>query len=330
MARRKTPAVYKQMARTLRHGFVDDSETAEFPERFPEGTSKAQITRDLRRKGYSVGKELTYRTVKEEGREWIVVTDVKRTGSIVSGYDAAAGYDLSDIENWTPQQKAALTRDYRKVRQLSGKPFQIYRPRKRENLETVQRLSHGNIKTPEGMKVAFVEVARPAEKADIKIKHRTVTKKVKGKPTKVRQPYVEITERQVVRTPTKWADIGLTKKAILKDPREAVRKMIKHIGGKQFSFMAGASTMAGAFTAEDAERELIELIGTYKDDWHLFVVGMQAYSMPRARDLGTYKRSRRISRDRQKAQRRRDRKRFRAAVEAEKKRQREQRRKRGK
>lgn len=314
------------MARTLRQGFIDPERTDDFPENFAPGTSKAAIVRDLRRAGYVVGKELELR----ETKTGITVTDVHRTGNIASGFKAKDGYDLRDIDSWTPQEKSKLTRIFNTVKSLSERPFQIYRPRKRENLKIVQDASQ-HLTSPPEINVAFVPVSDPSEKAEIKITTRKVVKITKaGKKKEIETPLVSITQGEVKKMPTLWKDVGLTRKQVEDDPIGAtkilVAEMKKH-GAKMFTPMAGEREFSRAFSENALYDEIANVIDQYPR-WAVFLIGMQAFEMPKRSDLVNYRQKKRAAKSAQAIANRKARVAFRRKAKAEEKRRKQQRKKR--
>jgi hypothetical protein len=314
------------MARTLRQGFIDPERTDDFPENFAPGTSKAAIVRDLRHAGYVVGKELEL----HETKVGITVTDVHRTGNIASGFSSRDGYDLRDVDSWTPQQKSKLTRIFNTVKSLSERPFQIYRPRKRENLQIVQDASQ-HLTSPPEINVAFVPISDPSIHADIKISKRKVVKVTpSGKKKEIETPLVAITQGEVIKMPTLWKDVGVTKKQLEKDPVKAtkilVAEMKKH-GAKRFTPMAGEREFSRSFTEEELYDEVKSISELYPR-WAVFLIGIQAFDMPKRSDLVNYRKKKRAAKAAQAAANRKSRVAFRAKVKAEEARRKQQRKKR--
>jgi len=306
---RKPDAFYKQMVRTLRHGFVDAEKTdtlyvTDAATRKRQGlppVSKTQAIRDLRSAGYIIGKETDYNA--RTG----AVTDTRRTGKIARDFDAPAGYDLRDIENWSPAMKAHVTRTFKTVQKLSAQPYQEFRPRKPENLERVQEAMHGGIKTPDELVLAFVPVARPGERAQIKIL----------------PDRIEVIEREVKRTPTTWKDAGLKLKDVADDPVAAIRAMVAFTGGDQFQFMSVNAPMFGlAFDAESLEAEMLRLQKDYKQRWKTFLTGIQAFTAPTATKISSYRKSKDAAKRAQKKERQRAATVFRRKIRTEEKRRR--------
>lgn len=304
---RKPDAYYKQMVRTLRHGFVDAEKTdtlyvTDAKARERQGlppVSKTAAIRDLKSAGYIIGKETEFNARTGE------LTDVRRTGKIARDFDAPAGYDLRDIANWTPAMKAHVTRTFNTVQKLSAQPYQEFRSPKLENLERVQDASHGGIKTPDELVLAFVPVARPGERAQIKIL----------------PDRIEVIERDVKRTPTTWADAGLKLKDVADDPVAAIRAMVAFTGGDQFQFMSVNAPMFGlAYDASALEAELLSLQKDYKSRWRSFLTGIQAFTAPTATKISSYRTSKDTAKRAQKKERQRAATAFRRKIRAEEKR----------
>ncbi len=295
---RKPDAYYKQMVRTLRGGFVDSEKTdtlfvASKKDRAAQGlppVSKAQAIRDLKSEGYAIGKETVFNEVTG------ALTDTRRTGKIARGFEAVDGFNLRDIDQLTPAEKAHITRTFKAVQKLSAQPYQEYRGRKPENLARVQEAMHGDLKTPPELVVAFVPVARPDERAEIRI--------LKDR--------VEVIEREIKRTPTRWGDVinpetgkVFTPANIADDPIAAIRAMAEATGGDRFQFMAAKSPMFGrTFTAKGLEEEILNIQKQYPR-WAAFVIGIQAFTMPAAKDLRDYRTSKDAAKRAQKKERQR-------------------------
>lgn len=300
MGKRLSVDQYKAMARTLRAGFIDPEATDEVPQRVQKDTPKSVALRDLRRHGYVIGKETEYDPTTGK------VTDVRRTGKIASGFQAKDGYDMRDVENWTPQQKQKLSRVFNQIKQLTDRPYYVYRGRKKENIERVQEATspHGY---PKEVKIAFVPVARPGERPEIKFTKTDV--KIDDKPVTI--DTVEIVERGVTKKPIYWADVGVTVDFLREHPAKAVAKMHAAIGAKEYSPMSGTREQPESYGPKALVREIRDLIYGYPDRWPKFLLGVIAYSFPRQVDLQRYRKSRTKAQLAQRKVRERDRKIFR-------------------
>lgn len=270
----------------LRQGFIDPERTDDFPERFLHGASKAEIVRTLRNKGYTVGDELI---INEHGtkRKTLSVTEVHRSGKIAEGFKARDGYNLHDADDWTPAQKAKLTRVYNQVKQLTERPYYVYRGRKKENIDRVQEATspHGY---PKEVKIAFVPVARPGERPEIRFTKTEVV--IDDEPATIET--VAIVERGLETVPIYWADVGVTREMLEKTPRAAVMKMHAAIGAKEYSPMAGTFQQPESYGPSALVREIRDIMYGYPERWPKFLLGVQAYSYTRQRDLAAYRTAR--------------------------------------
>jgi len=296
------------MARTLRGGFIDPERTDDFPFKFRKGTTRAQASRDLQQKGFAVGRELILdeRTGK--------LTDVRRSGKIARGFEARDGYDMRDVDSWTPQQKQKLSRVYNQIKQLTERPYYIYRGRKKENIERLQEATspHGY---PAEVDIAFIPVARPGEKPEIKFTTTDIVDE-DDKPQTIET--VEIIERDVTRKPIYWEDVGVSEKLLREHPREAVLKMHKAIGAKEYSPMSGAHSQPESYSVNALVREIRDLQFGYPERWPKFLLGLQAFSFPRQTDIASYRKSRTKAKTAQQKVREKDRRAFRKKTKGRK------------
>ena len=308
MAKRgKSDDDYKAMARTLRGGFIDPERTDDFPFKFRKGTTRAQASRDLQQKGFVVGRELILddRTGK--------LTDVRRSGKIARGFEARDGYDMRDVESWTPQQKQKLSRVFNQIKQLTERPYYVYRGRKRENIDRLQEATspHGY---PKEVDIAFIPVARPGEKPEIKF----TTTDVVIDDEDVTIQTVEIIERDVARKPIYWADVGVTEELLRNHPRQAVLKMHAAIGAKEYSPMSGAHSQPESYGVNALVREIRDLQFGYPERWPKFLLGLQAFSFPRQTDIASYRKARTKAKTAQQKVRAKDRRAFREKMKGRK------------
>lgn len=295
------------MARTLRGGFIDPERTDDFPFKFRKGTTRAQASRDLQQKGFVVGRELILddRTGK--------LTDVRRSGKIARGFEARDGYDMRDVESWTPQQKQKLSRVFNQIKQLTERPYYVYRGRKRENIDRLQEATspHGY---PKEVDIAFIPVARPGEKPEIKF----TTTDVVIDDEDVTIQTVEIIERDVARKPIYWADVGVTEELLRNHPRQAVLKMHAAIGAKEYSPMSGAHSQPESYGVNALVREIRDLQFGYPERWPKFLLGLQAFSFPRQTDIASYRKARTKAKTAQQKVRAKDRRAFREKMKGHK------------
>jgi hypothetical protein len=296
------------IARTLRAGFINPEETDEVPLRVKKGTPKTTAIRDIRRKGYSLGRELEYDA--ERG----TLIDVRRTGKIANGFTAKDGYDLRDPDSWTPQQKAKLTRVYNQIKQLTDRPYYVYRGRKAENIARVQEATNPYA-YPKEVKIAFVPVARPGEKPTIRFT-KTKVLSIRDKPQTIET--VEIIERGVSTKPIYWADVGVSAEMLRNDPLAAVKKMHAAISAREYSLMAGARQQPESYGPIALANLIVKIQDNYPERWPQFLLGVQAYKFPKRTDISGYRKSRTKAQDAQRKARERDRKKFRESTKSKK------------
>lgn len=292
------------MVRALRSGFVDPRETAEYPEKIRAGATKTEAIDGLRRKGYAVGRELIY------DEKTGTMTDVRRTGKMASGFDAAAGFNMRDVDSWTPAQKQKISRVFNAVKELTARPYYVYRGRKKENIERVQGAT-SPIKYPKEVAIAFVPVARPGEKPEIKFTTTDVLG-VDDKPKTIET--VEIIERDLTTKPIYWADVGVSMEMLADDPKAAIAKMHKAIGAREYSLMTGAKGLhqtPESYTPGLLAKEVKRLQDEYPKRWKQFLLGVQAYSFPRRRDIQAHRSAKETAKRAQRKVRKQQRDKFR-------------------
>jgi hypothetical protein len=102
--------------------------------------------------------------------------------------------------------------------------------------------------------------------------------------------------------------------------------MKKH-GAKRFTPMAGEREFSRSFTEKELYDE-IESISTQYPRWVIFLIGIQAFDMPKRSDLVNYRKKKRAAKSAQAAANRKARVAFRAKVKAEAERRKQQRKKR--
>lgn len=81
--------------------------------------------------------------------------NVKGLRSVARGFDAASGYNLHDINNWTASQRRKVRKTFQRVRDLEAQPKIIVRTRSSKKLKQLQQSFHGDIKST-NLKVAFL------------------------------------------------------------------------------------------------------------------------------------------------------------------------------
>lgn len=112
-----------------------------------------------RKKYYKKSAETYARMVKELRSTPIEdhVTGEIKKHHIVDGFSAADGFDLRSVSNWTPGQKAKITRYYNEISELLARPVEVYKPRRKDHLKTAQQYAQHE-KPLKGLKAALIPV----------------------------------------------------------------------------------------------------------------------------------------------------------------------------
>lgn len=306
MARRKPTEYYKQAVKVLRHGIPKVE--SERVIRVAKGLTKSKAIKKARARNFPVGSIAQY-----DPRTGILKA-YDRTGKFADGFDVADGFNLRDASEWTPAQKAKVSRLFEQVNELTARPFHIYRARKPENLKIVQRASQHQT-FPKELKVAFVPVSRPEETPTIKISKRT--------------KQVKIIERQVGRIPVFWDDVGVSKEFLLSDPVAAAQILVQQVPAKSYNIMAGKHEIPQGYDEGALPEEIGKLTARYAAGtthsrrgyldpdnrnsswWGNWLIGVEAYNFPTLQQRQSQKINKRKSREKLQKERKKARDAFR-------------------
>lgn len=80
--------------------------------------------------------------------------------TLVEGFEAEDGYDLTKVETWTKAQRERVRDYFHRVAVLQGQSKLIARPRKKEQLRRLQDAFHGEVPSDK-FKVAFLPYHHP-------------------------------------------------------------------------------------------------------------------------------------------------------------------------
>lgn len=75
--------------------------------------------------------------------------------SVMRGFDSRNGFNLKNVDSWTRGQKQKIRNAAKRIDFLQAQDKSIYRPKKGENLKSLQKGFHGSISSKD-MKVAFI------------------------------------------------------------------------------------------------------------------------------------------------------------------------------
>jgi hypothetical protein len=189
--------------------------------------------------------------VKDLRRGIIIDRDTgERTGKLASGFEARDGYNLRDVDTWTPAEKAKVTRLWNLVDELTAKPYQIVRKRKPENIHAVQKFAQHGTYPPE-LKVAIIKVAYPEEKAEVEVDPDTMV--------------VTVTERGVSRRTHDFADY-VDYDDLENFPRDTIKAMIAAVPeSKMYGIQAGQYEVDRTYTERGVTTAVINLMNKYSE-----------------------------------------------------------------
>ena len=142
--------------------------------------------------------------------------------SYASGFAAADGYDLRDIDSWTPAQKAKVTKYWNALNDLTARSNYVFRGRNKEHLRIAQEVAQHPPKMP-AFKVAFIPFTPP-----------------KGEPGFV--PELKFTKGTVIVKSQHHTRryIPFDKEALVENPDAEIKRAISEAGNaKIFTIQAG-------------------------------------------------------------------------------------------
>lgn len=238
----------------------------------------------------------------------------RHVGKFAKGFEARDGFNLREIDDWTPAQKAKVTRYFNQVDKLMARPFTIVRSRKPENLKLVQEAAQHQEYLPD-IKVAFVPVARPGEPTEV-----IITRPTKAEPKK----RVIIRERGVKREPVTFERAGLGFEDLADDIDGAVATFTEQFPGKLYVPLAGEYEMKGQATNAGAlAGQLAALMDKYSEEeghdpddpnshyWENWLFGVAVYDFRTQKEFTAFRRERTAASKALQLKRRRDRYAFR-------------------
>lgn len=171
------------------------------------------------------------------------------TGRLADGFEARDGYDLRKFDDWTPAQKAKVTRLYNLVDHLTARPFYVYRGRKPENIRLMQEVAQHE-EFPKELKVAFIP-----SPAKIKPKIRITKKR-----------HVVIKQGHITRRAVTFSELGITPEQVAQDPKWATQEAIQDVVGKSFQIKAGKYLIPTVYSRGYLPRKVAMLVEKYGSD----------------------------------------------------------------
>ena len=158
-------------------------------------------------------------------------------------FKASNGYDLRKVGDWTPAQKAKVTKYFRVIAPRITGDFVVKRYRKPENLKAAidASLQEGMLKG----QTAAVYSVDPGEKLEVKI--------IKGR-AKVKRDGVG--EQKMI----------FDKAAFLDDPEAEIDRILSQTDANVFRLIVGANKQNKVLTRADIAQEIFSLIARYNEE----------------------------------------------------------------
>jgi len=183
----------------------------------------------------------------------------KRQGKFADGFEASDGFDIRQINRWTPAQKGKISRMFRIIDKLTSRPFQVYRSRNKKNLRKVQQAAQHD-EFPKNLKVAFVPSS--SQKARVKIR---ITKKgnVKFKQGSVRREVID------------FASYGYAPEDLALDPGAVVEDVARQVPANRYKIQAGEhevnqgrsiGRMGSSFQRNKLKEAVMKMVNYYSAD----------------------------------------------------------------
>lgn len=228
------------------------------------------------------------------------------TGKLADGFEARDGYDLRRFDEWTPAQKAKVTKLYNLVDHLTARPFYVYRGRKPENIRLMQEVAQHE-EFPKELKVAFLP-----SPAKIKPKIR-ITKKRE----------VVIKQGRITRRAVVLENVGLTPEDFALDPKGATKQALEELEpGKAYQIKMGKYLSKNAYSKGYLPKKVAMLVEKYGADnydptdpsssyFGNWLMGFEVYQFDRREDFDNFRRAQTRSREALREERERARRKWR-------------------
>lgn len=146
-------------------------------------------------------------------------TMAKRLRPFAKQFSAKNGYNLKDVDNWTPAMKGQLSKYFRKGVELTSRQVELYHSPNKDNMKAVAELAG-----QKGYK--FNSVFYPAPPGfKLRYQERTNTVKATG-------PRAQFTTYD-------WEQFGVDADQLATDPDGTARAVMRQLDHKRFSIRAG-------------------------------------------------------------------------------------------
>lgn len=125
----------------------------------------------------------TKRDRKRQRQATLLRERVKQLRQLGAPYTPGQGYDLRSLSDWSPQQKAAITRSYESIKTLLSRETVTKIPRKKENLNALKEAY--NKDAPKWLNRVFIPTDDPGQPHTYRVGKKRYNKKTKKYERKV-------------------------------------------------------------------------------------------------------------------------------------------------
>lgn len=191
---------------------------------------------------------------KRERREFIKTTEymeriekLREHRIFGDTFDAKNGFNLRKMDDVTPAQKRKITRYYRVMaNKLSGAPVQIFRPRRKDHLESAIDASLQEERLP-GQKAAIFVIPDAKQKVQVRFRRDGTAVTKRGR----------LTEQSLL----------FDKNEFINDWKGELDRVLENVpDAKVFKFIAGGNKSSDTFTRADLVARIAQLIETYTEE----------------------------------------------------------------
>lgn len=177
-------------------------------------------------------------------------TMAKRIRPFAKQFSAASGYNLKDINNWTPAMKGQLTKHFKKGVELTSRQVEMYHSPNSDNMKAV-----GELAGQKGYK--FNSVFYPSPPGfKLRYNKRTNTVKAMG-------PRAQFSTYE-------WEQFGVDPDQLARDPAGVAKQVMKALDHTRFAIRAGEGNIGkGARairTANQTAGRIAALVEKYNSD----------------------------------------------------------------
>jgi len=193
---------------------------------------------------------------------------VKVMRKYFDGFEASAGFNLREPNNWTPAQKAKVTRYWEVMGIQVARPHVVKRFRKPERIYAAAEFSQQDRQLP-GQRAVLIPV---------------------DDPTNISISFSKDNQIKVKRSGVNINKLKFNRRSFLVDPIAELRRVLTATDATVFKFMNGPHESRGVFTRGELEQRIVQIIAEYGAEeydpsdrrsrhWKNWLTGLIPYSV---------------------------------------------------